>query len=102
MPYPLGDTGNLNCLDAGFAAAYPETCAGVSPAPTTLPSGSGPSWTGLLDNLLTDVTQIFRPGTPSYRPVYTAGSTAASSILSNPLVLAGLGVLAFSLLKRRR
>ena len=63
--------------------------------------GSGPNWTSLISQGLTDVTQLISPGTPSPVRVYTPSSTATASVLSNPLFLIA-GVAAVVLLMKRR
>lgn len=77
---------------------YPRPLGDTTPAP----SSGGFDINNLLNTILNDVTQIIKPGTPQIRPVYTAGSTATTSILNSPVVLIGGAALLYLLLSKRR
>lgn len=87
---PLGST--ADCSDPINAIANAD-CSYTSPSPGAI------DWNTVIQQGLTDVTQLLHPGTPSPVPVYTPGVTATRSIFSSPAVWIGVGLFAYLVLK---
>ena len=74
----------------------------ISPVSVSPVPASGAPGTSLISTILTDVSQFLRPGTPAPQPLYTPTSTSITALLSEPIVLVGIGLAAFLAFSKKR
>lgn len=119
MPYPRRLGQSVDCTDLTTWASDPS-CVGTDPMtgqqivqPTdpnfdalpivTPSSSSGSPVTGIVSTFLTDLTNFFRPGTPTTVPTYTPSPTnPLGSAVNNPWLWVIGGVAVYAWAKGRR